>query len=77
MNDLSLTFTCQVNPFPSETAQRLLHGKAASLATIAHGSSPDHGANTARPSSASDVWPFESVGDVALRIISKIVAGWS
>jgi hypothetical protein len=77
MNDLSLTFTCQVNPFPSQTAQRLLHGNAASPTKIAYGSSPDHRASTARPSSASDMWPFESVGEVALRIISKIAAGWS
>jgi hypothetical protein len=31
----------------------------------------------AKPLSASDVWPFESVGEVALRILSKIEAGWS
>jgi hypothetical protein len=77
MNDLSLTFTCQVNPLPSLTAQGLLHGNVASPAKIAHGSSPDRRGDTARPSSVSDVWPFESVGEVALRIISKIAAGWS
>jgi hypothetical protein len=77
MNDLSLTFTCQVNPLPLQTAPRLLHDDTASLAVIAHGSSPDHQANTAPPSSDLDVWPFESVGEVSRRIISKIAAGWS
>ena len=77
MNDLSLTFTCQAVPFPSQTAQHPLHGDSASAAEITRGSNPDHRAYTARPLFASDVWPFESVGEVALRIISKMAEGWS
>jgi hypothetical protein len=76
MNDLSLTFTCQ-NPVLSQPAQRLILGNAASAAEIDRASSPDHRANMAQPLSASDVWPFESVGEVALRILSKIESGWS
>jgi hypothetical protein len=76
MNDVSLTFS-QPNPFPSQPAQGLLHGDAASASEIAHGSSPDHRADIARLLFDSDVWPFESVGEVALRVVSKVAARWS
>jgi hypothetical protein len=78
MNDLSLTFTCQVIQFPSQLAQRRPHGVAVSDAKSAPGNSPNHRPDTAqRFPFGSDVWPFEPVGEVAVRILSKILAGGS